>query len=361
MESPPPPAIAALRVGFLSTAKIGRKNASALRRGGGVPALVASRSLATATAFASTWGFDAAVGSYEEALADASLDAVYLPLPTALRSGWALAAAAAGKAVMLEKPCAGSLAELRAVAAACAAAGVQLMDGTMFVHHARTHALAAALAEGRVGSPRVVTSTFGFAGDTEFLGNDIRVDPALEPAGVLGDLTWYCIRVALLAFGYAPPSHAACDVHRRSAKGVPVEATTTLYWPDGRRGVFFNSFCVAFVQRLDVLGDRGTLHCDDYVLPRDSAAFTIVEAPGLRDADRVVNMVPCVVRHEAGPGHQEEEMWRAFCGLVCGGPAARERSWPRVALLTQAALDAALASANSGGARVAVEDIGEDY
>ena len=266
----------------------------------------------------------------------------------------------------IEKPGATSLSELQAVASACARAGTQLMDGVMFMHHARTQEWLRFLrggpeGPGPLGALRCVNTTFAFSGDSDFHLKNIRVQPALEPAGVLGDLFWYSARLALLAFEWALPSHAACDVHARSAAGVVTEATTTLYWPDGRRAVAFNSFQVAFVQQATILGSRGILHCDDFVLPRDSAAFSVVENPGLKDCDRVVDMAPCVIRMEMEHGHQESRMWATFCELVRGGAAARERFWPRVTLLTQAVLDAALASAGAGGVRVAVQDIGDDY
>ena len=64
-------------------------------------------------------------------LADPRVDAVYIPLPSALHLRWVQAAAAAGKHVLLEKPVAANEAELEAMLAAVRAAGVQLMDGTM--------------------------------------------------------------------------------------------------------------------------------------------------------------------------------------------------------------------------------------
>jgi hypothetical protein len=355
-----------IRVGWLSTASIGRKNAWALAQSGaGVPLVVGSRDGARAAEYAAAWGFARSVGAYDAVLADGDVDAVYVPLPTGLRCGWAAKAVAAGKHVLLDKPCATSLAELQAVCAAAAARGLQLMDGVMFMHNARLPAMAAYLHAGEggpLGAPRVVTSTFGFRADAEFFSSNIRTQAALEPAGVLGDLTWYDIRLALFAFGYELPSHAACDVHARGAQGVPTEATTTLYWPDGRRLVAFNSFHIAFTQSASVVCTRGSLALDDFVLNRDGAAFTVVAEPGLTDCDRVVAAHPRVVAVSPPTehGHQEAAMWRTFCGLVAGG--RRERFWPEVALKTQAVLDAVVASAHAGGcARVAVAPIGDDY
>lgn len=359
-----PPA-APVRVGWLSTAAIGRKNAWALRlSGGGVPEVVGSRDEARAAAYAAAWGFARAAGSYAAVLCDAAVEAVYVPLPTGLRCGWALQALAAGKHVLLDKPCATSLAELQAVCAAAARGGLQLMDGVMFMHNARLADMARYLHAGEAGAlgvPRVVTSTFGFRADDAFHRSNIRTQAALEPAGCVGDLAWYDIRLALFAFGYELPSHAACDVHQRSAEGVPTEATTTVYWADGRRLVAFNSFHIAFTQSATVVCTRGALSLDDFVLNRDGASFTVVAEPGLADCDRVVAAHPqrVAVAPPTGPGHQEAAMWRTFCGLVRAG--RRERFWPEVALKTQAVLDAAFASAQAGGGRVAVAPIGDDY
>lgn len=175
-----------VRVGWLSTASIGRKNSWALKLAGGVPAVVGSRSLAKAQEYAKAWGFERAVGSYEEVISDPSVDAVYIPLPTGLRVEWALKAIAAGKSVLMDKPTATSLDGMMSVVAAAKAKGVALMDGVMFMHNARQEAIAEYLwagESGPLGSPRIVSSVFGFNADEEWQNSNIRTDPTLEPAG----------------------------------------------------------------------------------------------------------------------------------------------------------------------------------
>lgn len=76
-------------------------------------------------------GAVAAYGSYDEVVGDPRVDAVYITLPAALHLPWVRKAAAAGKHVLVEKPVAVDGVELDAMLAACADAGVQLMDGTM--------------------------------------------------------------------------------------------------------------------------------------------------------------------------------------------------------------------------------------
>src|SRR4051812_24006554 len=109
-----------LRWGILSTAQIARKNWSAIHHSGnGTVVAVASRDVARSRNFIAECQAHApmqatprALGSYEELLAAKDVDAVYIPLPTGLRKEWVLRAAAAGKHIVCEKPCAVSAADL---------------------------------------------------------------------------------------------------------------------------------------------------------------------------------------------------------------------------------------------------------
>jgi predicted dehydrogenase len=94
--------------------------------------------------------------------------------------------------VLGEKPFA-SLESLQRITAACRANGVGFMDGTHFVHHPRTAAIRAAIPE-KVGRPTAIASAFQFfIADT----SNIRLNPALEPLGAIGDVGWYNVRAAV--------------------------------------------------------------------------------------------------------------------------------------------------------------------
>src|SRR5690606_17181245 len=62
--------------------------------------------------------------SYDSLLADPDIDAVYIPTPNGLHGRWSLAAIAAGKHVLVEKPFTANADEAREVAAAAAASPV---------------------------------------------------------------------------------------------------------------------------------------------------------------------------------------------------------------------------------------------
>src|ERR1700674_106761 len=65
---------------------------------------VGSRTRAKADSFAKDLGIPLAYGSYEELLADPSVEAIYNPLPNHLHVPMTMAAARAGKHVLCEKP-----------------------------------------------------------------------------------------------------------------------------------------------------------------------------------------------------------------------------------------------------------------
>lgn len=182
------PAPRKLRWGFISTADIGSKNARALTHTHtSTLYAVASRDKARADAWAREHGASVAYGSYEELIADPLVEAVYIPLPTALHRACVCACARAGKHVLCEKPAAVNLQELAEMVAVCAENGVQWMDGTMFSHHARLPALRAHMCGAtHVGALRRVTSGFSFMVSDEFLRSNIRMDASLEPMGALG-------------------------------------------------------------------------------------------------------------------------------------------------------------------------------
>jgi len=156
-----------IRFGIIGCAGIARKvsRAVALAPNAALHA-VGSRSLYKARVFAAANGFPAGAkvhGSYEAVLDDPEVDAVYLPLPTSLHVRWAVLAASKKKHVLLEKPVALNVAEFDEIIAACESNGVQLMDGTMWMHHPRTSMMKEFLSDAnRFGQLRSVLTCFEF-------------------------------------------------------------------------------------------------------------------------------------------------------------------------------------------------------
>lgn len=177
--------------------------------------------------------------------------------------------------------------------------------------------------------------------------------------------SWYCIRASLWAFGYEPPAHAAAVFHAATPQGVPLEATATLTWPDGRVATFDCSFRTALRQWLEVAGTAGFVFLDDFVIPRAGPSrFTVTRNPRLSEGHRVaVADTETVDVAPAGGLRQEEAMWARFAGLARAGGGSGAAAdggdfWPTVALLTQAVLDACMESGlKAGGLPVPVKPL----
>lgn len=350
--------MAPLRIGFLSTAGIGRKNWKAILNSGNcVVAAVASRDAARSRAFIARQQREhpfasepVALGSYDELLASPLVDAVYLPLPTGLRKEFVLRAAASGKHVLCEKPCAASVADLEEMLAACRAHTVQFLDGVMFMHSPRLARLREVLDDSRsVGPIRRISSAFSFYPDGDFFRANIRVDGALEPFGSLGDLGWYCIRFTLWALQWRLPETVAGRILSASEDlpgraSSPTEFSATLYYPDGVTAEFYASFLAADQQWALVSGRQGWLRVPDFVHPLNSyePGFELNHQRFTVAAD-----VPCPPGADpAETGHataQDARMWRQFARQIFSGRINEE--WPMWSLQTQRVLDACLESA----------------
>ena len=362
-----------LRWGILGTADIARKNwLGILNSGNSIVVAVASRNAGRAGQFiqfcqshAPMPAVPQAFGCYEELLASKSVDAVYIPLPTGLSKEWVLSAAAAGKHVVCEKPCATNLRDLEEMLEACRRRKVQFLDGVMFMHSRRLQQMRVALDDPQaIGSIRRITSAFTFAAPPEFFTQNIRADAAMEPHGCLGDLGWYCIRFSLWAMRWQMPEHVAGRILAQSEpnKGsapVLTEFSGELLFKGGASAGFYCSFLTQNQEWAQVSGANGYLRVEDFVVPFDGRqiAFEMnnhqfvksgcefkMEAHVLRST---------VAEHsQARPDTQEANLFRSFADQISSGRLNND--WPEWALKTQAIMDACLASARCNGQLVPI-------
>jgi predicted dehydrogenase len=354
-----------VRWGILSTANIARKNWKAIRNSGnGIVAAVASRDLSRAQQFISEcqahtpMGNDVkAFASYEELLASSEIDAVYIPLPTGLRKEWVLRAAKAGKHVLCEKPCAVNVADLREMIEACRVQRVQFMDGVMFMHSMRLAQIQEFIKQDGIGQVKRITSAFSFHADDEFYGKNIRGSSELEPFGCLGDLGWYCVRLALCVAGFQSPREVTGRVISevsggKSAGAVPVEFSGEMVFENGITASFYSSFAAANEQWAIITGTKGFIRIPDFVLPfyGSDTLFEVYSAHfDVQGCD--FNMQPNRLRiavPEYSNSHsnaQETNMVREFARVVRSGTP--DEFWPKAALLTQEVMERCLQSAQT--------------
>ena len=347
-----------LRIGFLSTAGIAKKNWKAAASSGNcVVAAVASRDMEKSRAFIrecqSETPFETvpeAMGSYEAMLAAPHIDAVYIPLPTGLRKKYVLRAAAARKHILCEKPCANNATDLQEIIAECEKYRVQFMDGVMFMHSPRMAEIRKVLNDGKsVGPIRRISSAFTFYPGEEFFNTNIRANGSLEPTGCLGDLGWYCIRFALWVLNWQMPVEVGGRVLSKSANlpnrpSAPTEFSAELYYDGGVSVEFYCAFRAAKQQWVHVSGQNGWLQLPDFIHPYDSYEPAI----NVNEQTIRVEGTPCPPgTDQAEFGHgtaQDTLMFRNFANQIFSGRLNQE--WPMWSLRTQMILDACYQAAS---------------
>lgn len=144
-----------VRIGILGTARIARAFTGHPYRHAVLEG-IASRSEDRARAFAVEHGIPRHYGGYADLLADPAIDAVYIPLPQHMHAEWVVRAAEAGKHVLLEKPAALTVDEVRAMAAACGRHGVACMEAFMYRFMSVHRRTAELVRGGAIGELRAV-------------------------------------------------------------------------------------------------------------------------------------------------------------------------------------------------------------
>ncbi|KAF4377189.1 hypothetical protein G4B88_009181, partial [Cannabis sativa] len=346
-----------IRFGILGCAEIARKlsRAIALAPNADLYA-VASRTIEKAKAFASSNGFPSHAkiyGSYDSLLDDPEIDVVYIPLPTSLHLHWAVLAAKKKKHILLEKPVALNASEFDTIVEACESNGVQLMDGTMWMHHPRTAAMREFLSDSnRFGQLKTVHTIFTFAADPDFLKNDIRVKPDLDALGALGDAGWYCIRSILWTANYELPKKAvAMPGAVFNDHGVIIACGASLHWEDGKVATFQCSFLSNMAMDITAVGSKGTLHVNDFVIPYQEHEAHFSAATESWFNELVTGWVPKPSKHIiAADLPQETRMVCEFSNLVRAikKGSKPEKHWPTISRKTQLVIDAVKASVDKG-------------
>ncbi len=360
-----------LRWGILGTAQIARKNWKAIRNtGNGTVVAVASRDLERSRRFIAECQAGTPMetaprpyGSYEELLASPEIEAVYIPLPTGIRKEWVLRAAAAGKHIVCEKPCATSVDDLREMIEACRRHRVQFLDGVMFLHSLRLGKLREVLDDNvSVGPVKRITSAFTFRAPADFFQGNIRARSGLEPHGCLGDLGWYNIAFALWVMnGQLPRSVTGRILSEFGATQdptrVPTEFSGELLFADGVTSGFYCSFLTHDSQWANVSGTQGYLNVPDFVLPffGNEAAFEVNQSAfAVNGCD--FNMESHWRRFsvpEYSNSHvtsQETNLFRNFAHQARSGRL--NEAWPEFVLKVQQVMNACLDSARADGRSV---------
>jgi predicted dehydrogenase len=279
--------MAKLRYGILGSGFMGRTHAEAIRH---LPnaELVAIAGGSRAAALAADYGA-ALCASDEELIARDDIDAVIIATPQFAHAGQALAAAAAGKHLFIEKPMTTTVADADAIIAACAARGLALSVGYQQRYRPAPKAAQRLVREGAIGPVHTIqfTQVFqmftdpAFGGDWSWWSNPASVGHILA-GGVHGiDLCrWLLGAEVTTVFGHSRTFREPHEPENTTMGLLTFDnGTIVALWassacpPPSFPGLTF---------RAQLMGETGMIDMDAYgkvLLANDGAWRTVAEQP----------------------------------------------------------------------------------
>ena len=190
---------------------------------------VAARDLQRARDFAGEQDVEKAYGSYEEMLADPTVDLVYIATPHSHHYDHAMLCLSHGKHVLCEKAFTVNAAQAQELTRFARERGLLITEAIWTRYQPMRHLLTDILDSGAIGQPRMLTANLGYA----VTDKERIIQPQLA-GGALLDVGVYALNFAEMAFGRAAGVQASC---LKSDQGVGLADSTTLTWPEGRMAV----------------------------------------------------------------------------------------------------------------------------
>jgi dTDP-3,4-didehydro-2,6-dideoxy-alpha-D-glucose 3-reductase len=244
-----------LRMGVLGTADVAfRRFLPALRGSRSFEyAGIASRRPDRTARFVEAFG-GRAYGSYRDLLEDASIQAVYLPLPPALHHEWGMQAILAGKHVLMEKPFTTTLGHTGELIEAARERRLAVHENYMFLYHSQLQRIRGLVDQGTIGDVRLYRAAFGFPMRP---AHDFRYDRAMG-GGALLDCGGYPLRLAAELLGSSARVTTA-RLSQAAGHDVDLYGSASLENDRGQAAQIAFGMDNAYRCELEVWGSRGTL------------------------------------------------------------------------------------------------------
>jgi predicted dehydrogenase len=230
--------------------------------------MIASRRRPIAERFAADFSIPQVAASFEDAAASPDVDALYIATPPSVHEAHALAAIAAGKPVLLEKPFAMDAAAAARIIRAARERGVFCMEGMWTRFQPLISAARARIAAGDIGEVRA------FRG--EFCGAS-RPDPTVsnfDPArggGALMHKGVYAVSLARLFLG---PVTEVSAMGRVGSTGVDEDCALVLRHEAGSISTIRASNRTTGANDVLIYGTKGLLHLQSPIARPPAARIT---------------------------------------------------------------------------------------
>ncbi len=263
-----------IRWGVLSTANIAVKKVIPAMQKSEVTeiAAIASRDLGRAQETAAKLGIPKAYGSYEELLADPSIQAIYNPLPNHLHVPWTIRAGEAGKHVLCEKPISLTAEEARQLLTIRNKLRVKIGEAFMVRTHPQWLRARELVRSGAIGELRSIVSIFSY------FNNDpanIRNMPDIGGGGVM-DIGCYPITMSRFLFEREPLRVAALVDRDPELKTDRLTSVLMDYAPG--QAIFTCSTQLVPFQRMQIMGTKARIDVEiPYNIPPDRPSRIFID------------------------------------------------------------------------------------
>jgi len=213
---------------------------------------IASRDINKSKKTAAALGIEKAFGSYEDLLADKSIDAVYIPLPNHLHVEWSINAMEAGKHVLCEKPFALTVADVKKAMKVRDHAGVKMGEAFMVRTHPQWLKARELTNQEDFGKLRAVQGFFSYSNfDSTNIRNSYSSDMG---GGGLWDIGCYPVNTSRFLFKEEPTRVIAVAEYDPNFK-TDILASAILDFPTGQ-ATFISSTQISPYQRMLAVGTK---------------------------------------------------------------------------------------------------------
>ncbi|MBE7025408.1 MAG: Gfo/Idh/MocA family oxidoreductase [Ruminococcaceae bacterium] len=215
-----------------------------------------------------------------------AVDAVYIATPVFCHKEQVIAAANAGKHILLEKPMALTSAEAEELKALCDAKGVRLSIGLMMRFHAYHEEIKRFIADGAIGD--IVSIRSQFACWYPDMPGVWRQDKAKSGGGALVDLGVHCIDLVQYVTGLRAKEVAAFCTTQTFSYGVDDSATALLRMDNGALCVIESNFNIpddAVTGKIEIYGTAGSIRADGTLAQEEVGTVHILKSDSTKGYD----------------------------------------------------------------------------
>jgi xylose dehydrogenase (NAD/NADP) len=220
---------------------------------------------------------------YEDLLADPKIDAVYINLANHQHYRWTVAALAAGKHVLCEKPLALNYSEAKMMSDAAAQHNRVLVEALWNQWHPRFARIVELVHGGDIGALKAIDSSFCFPAQ---LDNNYRLETSMG-GGSLLDVGVYQVHLWKALIHGEPELHIQSLTQNIGATGVDLTTRLHAQLSDGPQINALSSFEMPETQEIVISGELVNIEC----LGND--AFTSYKKPSsLRIGNHIEEFAP---------------------------------------------------------------------